>query len=275
EKVDLNDPRVPELERLVLHWIAEKDNQIRAHIGTFDFGKIASLIHSFCNIELSSFYFDIRKDRLYCDRSDLFERRAARTVMAHLFEALVTWLAPILPFTCEEAWGHRPPDVFGATQSVHLRVFPDVPESWKNSALAEKWAAAALIRKVVLGALELKRTAKTIGSSLEAAPEIYVSNVFEECCPSTKGKLTALQSLDWAEICITSGASFADRYDTDDTFSLREVPGVHVRFKDSGGDKCARCWKVLPDVGTDADHPGVCPRCADAVRAHAADQKAA
>ncbi|HEY8190836.1 MAG TPA: isoleucine--tRNA ligase, partial [Alphaproteobacteria bacterium] len=130
---------MPELERLVLHWLAELDGEIRGYIINYEFGKLAHRLHNFCTEELSVRYFDIRKDRLYCDRPDSSERRACRTVMAHVFDCLVTWLAPILAFTAEEAWEHKPHGVFENAESVHLCQFPEIPQGWKNDTLAEKW----------------------------------------------------------------------------------------------------------------------------------------
>jgi isoleucyl-tRNA synthetase len=265
--------KIPELERYILERLAFLGRDvIPTHIRLFEFNKLVSVLHDFCNNDLSSFYFDIRKDRLYCDRPDLFERRAARTVMAHIFERLVTWFAPILPFTCEEAWSHRPPGVFEEAESVHLKAFPETPEVWSEEKspdpLFQKWGSVKAVRAVVLGALETKRQDKTIGSSLEAAPVIYAGDKYWQ---------NILSGLDMAELCITSGAQVRGEAPPEEAFILPGIPGkaVGVVFQKAEGEKCARCWKVLPEVGADKEHPGVCPRCADAVRAHAADQKAA
>lgn len=259
EAVDLNDPGMPELERLVLHWLAEKDAEIRAHIEKFDFGKIAGALHAFCNSELSSFYFDIRKDRLYCDRPDLFERRAARTVMARIFDCLVTWLAPILPFTCEEAWSHRPPGVFEEAESVHLRVFPKVPAAWRNPALAGKWEIVAYVRRTASGALEKKRADKTIGSSLEAKVRVYLASAIQR---------DAIENVDLSDVLIVSDSEYVLGDWKDTSFRLDgDVQGIAADVLIAEGEKCARCWKVLPEVGKDAEHPAVCPRCAGAVKA--------
>jgi isoleucyl-tRNA synthetase len=223
-------------------------------------------LHNFCTNELSAFYFDIRKDRLYCDRPDLFERRATRTVMAHVFECLTAWLSPYLCFTAEEAWEHRPQGVFEDVDSVHLRVFPDLPESWKNDVMAQKWKKLMDVRRVVLGALEPKRAEKAIGSSLEAAPIIYVAD------DAIKAAMTGV---DLAELCITSQASVKDGFGPEGIFSLPDIPGVAVEFAMAEGKKCQRCWKTLPDVGRDHDYPDLSPRDADAVRWYMRNKKAA
>jgi isoleucyl-tRNA synthetase len=257
---------MPELELLVLHWLKEMDGKVRGNIEDFNFSKLIQELHNFCTNELSAFYFDIRKDRLYCDRPDLFERRATRTVMAHVFECLTAWLAPYLCFTAEEAWEHRPRDVFEDVDSVHLRVFPDLPGSWKNDVLAQKWKKLMDVRRVVLGALEPKRAEKTIGSSLEAAPIIHVAD---------DAIKAAMAGVDLAELCITSQASVKDGFGPEGSFSLPDIPGVAVEFAMAEGKKCQRCWKTLPEVGRDHDYPDLSLRDADAVRWYMRNKKAA
>ncbi len=257
---------MPELEQLVLHWLKEMEEKVRSNIGSYDFSKLIQELHNFCTNELSAFYFDIRKDRLYCDRPDLFERRATRTVMAHVFECLTAWLAPYLCFTAEEAWEHRPQGVFEDIDSVHLRVFPDLPAAWKNDDLAKKWERLMDVRRVVLGALEPKRAQKTIGSSLEAAPIVYVGD---------NELIKSLSGVDLAELCITSQASVKDGAAPAGGFSLPDVPGVSVEFVQAEGQKCQRCWKILPDVGNDPEYPDLSARDADAVRWYMRNKKAA
>ncbi|MGZ9097581.1 MAG: isoleucine--tRNA ligase [Micavibrio sp.] len=253
---------MPELEQLVLHWLAGLDEQVRSHIANYEYGKLTHLLHNFCTNELSAFYFDIRKDRLYCDRPDLFERRATRTVMAHLFECLTIWLAPYLCFTTEEAWSHRPKGVFEDTESVHLRVFPTTPVAWKNDALAAKWESVMEVRSVVLGCLEEKRADKTIGSSLEAAPIIYTNLL--------------LPDIAFEEVCITSQASvFHGKEAPADAFRLTSIPHTAVVFKKAEGNKCQRSWKILTAVGSDPEYPDLSPRDADAVRWILKNKKAA
>ena len=129
-------------------------------------------------VELSAFYFDIRKDALYCDAPSSVRRKAAVEVVRHLFDCLVKWWAPMLPFTMEEAWLDRHPEA----QSVHLEQFPAVPAGWKDEALAEKWRKVRQVRRVVTGALEIERAKKAIGSSLEAAPVVHVTDPGAACC---------------------------------------------------------------------------------------------
>lgn len=266
EKISSADySKMPELEQLVLHWIAEMDGDIQTSINKHDYNSVIQKLHLFCSNELSAFYLDIRKDRLYCDRPDGFERRACRTVLYHLFECLVTWFAPILAFTSEEAWGYRPAPLMPNVASVHLTTFPTIPASWKNEALATKWEKIRDVRRVVLGALEPKRADKTIGSSLEAHPQIYVD----------ANTANILKDIDMAEIAITSQAMVSTDTAPANSFSLNDVADVAVVFAMAEGQKCERCWKILPDVGSDKEYPTLSKRDADAVRYYASLKKAA
>ena len=164
---------MPELERLMLHRLAELDAQVRQAYAEFDYKRIFAALNQFMTVDLSAFYFDIRKDALYCDPYSSLTRKAALTVINELFRCTVTWLAPMLCFTAEEAWAARNG---GEESSVHLELFSEVPANWRDDALAEKWRKVRTVRRVVTGALELERAAKRIGSSLEAAPVVYVSD---------------------------------------------------------------------------------------------------
>jgi isoleucyl-tRNA synthetase len=255
--------KMPELERLMLHRLAELDQLIRKAYADFDYKRIFAALNAFMTSDLSAFYFDVRKDALYCEPISSQTRKAALTVVDHLFRCTVTWLAPMLCFTAEEAWceHHR-----SANASVHLELFPDVPKSWRNDKLAEKWRKVRLVRRVVTGALEIARAGKRIGSSLEADPIVHVSNpdLFE-----------ALVEVDLAEICITSAATLAADEGPTDAFQLPEVPGVAVVVNLAEGRKCARSWKISSLVGSDPQYPDVTPRDAQALREWDAARKAA
>ncbi|CAD7053317.1 isoleucine--tRNA ligase [Pseudorhizobium endolithicum] len=248
---------LPELERLMLHRLAELDRLVRDGYDAFDFKKIARALIDFANIELSAFYFDIRKDALYCDAPSSLRRRSALSVIRRIFDCMVTWLAPMLPFTTEEAWLSRNPDAV----SVHIEQFPEVQAEWRNDALAEKWASVRRVRSVVTGALEIERKEKRIGSSLEAAPVVHVSD------PSL---MKALEGQKFEEICITSAIRVVGGEGPESAFRLPEVPGVAVEPKLAEGTKCARSWRVTTDVGSDPEYPEVSARDAAALRELAA-----
>jgi isoleucyl-tRNA synthetase len=245
---------MPELERWVLHRLFELDRIVRRSAEEFDFHNLFTALHNFCAVDLSAFYFDIRKDSLYCDSPEGPRRRACRTVLDTVFSCLTAWLAPILCFTAEEAWRHRGG---AAPDSVHLRVFPEIPAVWEDRELARRWATIRDIRKVITGALELERAAKRLGSSLQAAPCVFV----------TAEHRHALAALDLAEIAITSGIEIREGPAPEGAFTLDEVPGVGVVPAPAAGKKCERCWRVLPEVGRRHDHPSLCLRCADVVAA--------
>ena len=245
---------MPELERWVLHRLAEMDALVRRSIEAYDFHALFTALHNFCAVELSAFYFDIRKDSLYCDAATAPRRRAVRTVMAEIFSCLTAWLAPILCFTAEEAWLARPGGG-GPGDSVHRRVFPALPPAWSNPELAERWGLIRDVRRVVTGALERERAAKRLGSSLQAAPAVWLETRHVE----------ALAGLDLAEICLTSAIRVQVDAPPAEAFTLPDVAGVGVLPGLAEGHKCERCWQILPTVGQSAAHPGLCPRCAEAV----------
>ena len=244
---------MPELERWVLHRLFELDRVLRAAADDYEFHRFYTELHNFCALDLSAFYFDVRKDSLYCDLPSAPKRRAARTVLDRIFHCLTAWLAPVLCFTAEEAWLLRFPS---DDDSVHLRRFPEIPGGWEDAALARRWATIRDIRRVVTGALELERAEKRIGSSLQARPVVH----------GPPDLLAAFEGIDAAELFITSGAELVPGAAPDGAFALPEHPGIGVTPAPAGGAKCARCWKVLDEVGQDQPDD-VCHRCADALRA--------
>jgi len=254
---------MPALEKMVLHRLAELDGVVREAYAAFDFKRVNAALTAFMTSELSAFYFDVRKDALYCDPLSSVTRRACLTVLDEVFNRLVVWLAPILPFTAEETWLARFPSETG---SVHLQTFPDTPAKWRDPVLADEWRKIRLVRRVVLGALEVERAAKRIGSSLEAAPVVHVSdpNLF-----------AAVSAVDLAEVCITSDAHLMPDEGPADAFRLPDVPGVAVVPNRALGHKCARSWKISPLVGTEPDYPDVTPRDAQALRELAHARRAA
>jgi isoleucyl-tRNA synthetase len=252
DKVDRAD--MPELEWLMLHRLSEIDAIVRQAFADFDYKTVVATLANFMNSELSAFYFDIRKDALYCDPPSSLTRKAALTTVDILCDAILKWLAPIISFTADEAWFlYRS----AGSPSVHLTTFAENLADYRDDALAAKWETIRDVRRVVTGALELERAAKRIGSSLEASPLIYVSD---------KAIFATLFDVDMAEICITSNAMVTNQDAPADAFRLSDVPGVAVAVERAAGVKCARSWKILPTVGEDPDYPDVSPRDAQALR---------
>ncbi len=246
---------MPELDRYILHRLHEMEAQVRQAYEVFDYKRLFALLTNFMTVDLSAFYFDIRKDSLYCDAWSSLRRRSCRTVLDQLFHCLTTWWAPVLAFTMDEVWLSRFP---GEGSSVHLMQFARCPDEWAAPELAARWDKVRDVRSVVTGALEIERQVKkTIGSALEAAPEVYVSS---------PDLLAALDGVDLAEISITSGAKLIAGEGPADAFRLDTVKGVAVVFKPAEGRKCARSWKITPEVGSDSEFPDITPRDAEAVR---------
>jgi isoleucyl-tRNA synthetase len=234
EAEKLPEAAFPELETFLLHRLWELNQKIQGGVQGHDWTGVYPAIHNFCTTDLSAFYFDIRKDSLYCDAPSSEKRRASRSFLDILFRCLTTWLAPALPFTAEEAWITR----FGPDSSVHLEPFSNVPAAWRNDELAEKFVAIREHRSGITGGIEIMRREKVIGSSLQA-----------EAILSADAKALNDDVNFWADICITSTAVF----------------GLHNAAAVAPGDKCERCWRVLPEVGQNAAHKTLCLRCCAAV----------
>ncbi len=241
---------MPELDRLMLHRLAELDTFMRERAAEYDFNPVFRELYQFCIMELSAFYFDVRKDALYCDSFSDTRRRAVRTVLDAVFNRLTVWFAPVLSFTAEEIWQAR----FGeGTPSVHRELWPATPADWRDDALAEKWARIRKVRGVVTAALEMMRREKTIGSSLQAQVSVSVSDAADA---------QVFDGLDLAEIFITSAATIAVGTHDPAAFTRENIDGVSVVASVASGDKCERCWVVSDEV---TDNGDLCNRCAGAV----------
>ncbi len=249
----LDRTEMPELDRWALHRLSELDELVRKCCDDFDFHRLFVALQNFCTIELSSFYFDIRKDALYCDAKDSLRRRAARTVLDHVFSCLTAWLAPILSFTTEEAWLSRTGDA--PENSVHRRTFPEIPADWQDDDLAARWNKIRNLRRAVTGAIEIERREKRIGASLQSRVVVH----------TTPAHIASLNGVDLAEIAITSAAELQEGDGPNEAFRLEGVDDVAVEVQLAEGGKCERCWQVLAEVGTDQSHPELCNRCVDAV----------
>ena len=245
EKIDIAE--FPELEKFMLHRLWEIDQIVQECVSTYNFHLMFTTLLNFCANDLSSFYFDIRKDTIYCDSIISKKRRAARTLLDILFNYLIRWLAPSLVFTCEEAWKSR-----GNTSSIHLEKFLIANSKFKNFSVAKKWGKIKDIRKVITGALEKKRADKIIGSSLEAHINVYLS----------KEMKSNIENIDIAEIAITSSATLMVYESLSPGFSIDEIKGIIVDVKKSNGSKCNRCWKFDNEINSDS----LCNRCKDAIK---------
>jgi isoleucyl-tRNA synthetase len=242
-----------QLDRLMLHKLAELDPKIREAYENFDYARVIAALTGFMNADLSAFYFDIRKDALYCDAPSSVRRRGALEAIEHIFRAVAVWLAPILVFTAEEAWSARDAD----HRSIHLEQFPEIPPAWRDDALAKTWDVIRALRLVVTGAIEIARASKQIGSSLEAAPRIYLSN---------PEHVEALRGIDFAEVCITSDIAIDLGPVPETAFRLPEAADVAVIVERAKGVKCARSWRYFDPATASPDFPDVSPRDAEALR---------
>ncbi|QEO16581.1 isoleucine--tRNA ligase [Acetobacter vaccinii] len=245
---------LPELERWVLHRLTELGGLVARAVETHEWVGVYPALHGFCTTDLSAFYFDIRKDALYCDAPSSPTRRAVRTVLDILHRCLTTWLAPVLVFTAEESWTAR----FGTENSVHEQAFVDMPLEWMDPELEERWTRIRAVRRVITTEIEGARRSGAIGSSLQANVELTLSQ--EEAA--------LFAGVNWSELAIVSHVevvidptSASVYVEGDEGGLLHGAPVVHV----AEGEKCVRCWKVLPETGSRADRPGLCLRCADVV----------
>ena len=247
EKEKINIAEFPELEKYILHRLWEVDQIIQKCVKDFNFHLMFTTLLNFCSNDLSAFYFDIRKDSIYCDSFDSKKRRSARTLLNLIFDHLVRWLAPSLSFTCEEAWKAK-----GNTSSIHLEDFLKASQDFKNNDIANKWNIIKNIRKVITGAIEKKRAEKLIGSSLEANVIIYVKEDLKK----------KIEEINFDEIAITSSFQLLDYKNKKDYFALEEIDDVAVTVEKTDGQKCERCWKytvILQDKQ-------ICQRCDEAIK---------
>ncbi len=251
EKLPLAE--MPELDRLILHRLSELDEINKKGIADYNFNRIYTALYNFCTVDLSAFYFDIRKDCLYCDGKSSIRRRATRTVLDQIFYVLTKMMAPILVYTSEEIWQSRFPD---EADSIHLQTFHEIPAEWRDQPLAAKWEKIRNLRRVITGALEVERREKRIGSSLQGQVTVHVTD------PSC---VDAVAHIDLAELSITSTARLVTEQAPDGAFRLDDVADIAVTCTLAEGAKCERCWQILDQVGSIPGHEDICPRCADAV----------
>lgn len=253
--------QMPRLERWVLHRLHELEAVVLEGFENFAYQRVFTTLFNFCTNDLSSLYFDIRKDVLYCDSTTSITRRACRTVLDEVFRRVVTWLAPVVCFTAEEAWLSRFGDA--PDTSVHLQTFEPVPAEWHDPALGQEMDRLRDVRRVATGALEAARQAQSVGSALETAPVVHVAD------PELLGMLNEAE---FAEFCIVSAVTLTAGAGPADAFRLPEVEGVAVQVGRAPGNRCDRCWRVLPEVGQQAT-ADLCARCMDVVQTLPGDRQ--
>ena len=247
ESIDIE--LMPELERWVLHRIKELDALLKKSVRNYTFQGFYSELHTFCSSDLSAFYFDIRKDSLYCDDFENEKRRSTRTVLYEIFKCLTTWLAPVISYTAEEAWlAHIGTD---NEDSIHLKQFPNIPETWLDDKLNQKWINIRKIRRVINGALELARQDKIIGSSLEAEIKLYVKD---------NEYISLIKEIDIDEIAIVSKSEIIEGVDIIGAYKEDNFKGLEITVSKAKGEKCARCWKIDDNISS-VSETSLCERC--------------
>ena len=244
-KLDSNEiQKWPELERYILHQIFSLNEAFEKYSGEYNFHKLYKELLNFCSLDLSAFYFDIRKDVLYCDDLKSTKRKICINLLSIALEVLLKWFAPILSFTTEEIFQIINA---GKKSSIHLENFPNIPKNWENKKLCEKWEKLKVIRNVVNAGIEVKRSSKDIGSSLEADIEIYLGKEY----------LELVKDINLSEYFITSKANVKNMITDSKIFKLEDISNVGVLVKKAKGEKCSRCWKILGNP---------CERCSNVLK---------
>ncbi|HJO77124.1 MAG TPA: isoleucine--tRNA ligase [Pelagibacteraceae bacterium] len=232
---DLNSREIekwPELERFMLHQIFVLNKNFKKYFAEYNFHKLYKVLLNFCSLDLSAFYFDIRKDTLYCDDIKSPKRQICINLLSLTLDMLLKWLAPILSFTTEEIFQILNKD---NNLSIHLETFPNIPAKWENIKLFQKWDKLKTIRNVTNAAIEIKRASKEIGSSLEADIQVYLDKKY----------LEVSSGVDLSEYFITSKAEAKPMTEDDNFFKLENIENIKVLVKKAKGEKCSRCWKIL------------------------------
>ncbi|MFN7662618.1 MAG: isoleucine--tRNA ligase [Alphaproteobacteria bacterium] len=243
---------LPELEQWVLHRLTELEKQLNKNIESYDFHDLFTSLYTFCVNDLSAFYFDIRKDVLYCDAAQDHRRLAVQTVLFHTFKNLTKWLAPILTFTMEEAWSTLFPD-----DSIFLHTFDVLPPQWHMPSLGARYKLLRNVRRVITGAIEEKRNLGQIRSSLQAHVTLFSDDA---------DLVKLLSEIDLDDFCIVSLAEVKMITAPKDAYTLEEVENLGVMITEAAGEKCVRCWKIVPEVIPEADPECLCYRCRTAVK---------
>ena len=253
DKVEFKD--MLELDRWALMHMQLLKKEVSAAYESYDFHVLYHAIHNFCSIEMSSYYLDILKDRLYAYKADSFERRSAQTAMYEIMLDLVVMIAPVLSFTMEEVWQFMKKPA-SMPESVFMMPWPECKEEYIDEALESKWDNFIEIRSEITRVLEGARRAKTIGHSLDAKVELHATGEALAILRSVEGDLATLLIVSQAKLVegLAGGVEATGRED------------LKVTVQAAEGEKCERCWIYSDTVGKDAEHPTVCARCAAALK---------
>ena len=244
EKESVTYNELPDLEKWALHRLYTLNSELEECICNFDVNKYFTTLHTFCSGELSSFFFDIRKDTLYCDNQNDPKRKAYRCVLNILFHFLIRRLAPIIAFTAEEAWKNLYPDT---NSSVHLQEFIKVDEQWNNPEIAKQVDQAQNIRRAITTALEIARKNKLIGSSLQAEVIVYDP---QKISPKFDQEF-------WEELAIVSSLKTLNEQIPENAFILDDLKNIGIIVNVYQGEKCERCWKIFKKLNENK----ICDRC--------------
>jgi isoleucyl-tRNA synthetase len=238
--------QMPDLEKYILNKVSQMNSELKSLVQKHDYHGIFVKLLNFCTLDLSAFYFDIRKDSLYCDGKDSSKRRSVSTCLHILFDFLSKWFSPIISFTSEEAWQSRHQD---NSTSILSQTITEKDFTYSYSNLEKSFDELKRVRKSVTAALEIKRNEKLIGSSLQAKAIIYIPSEIKQ----------VLSTLDLAEMCIVSGVEIKDIAEKTPSSMNFEEEDIFVDISLAEGDKCQRCWTILPEVKDNQDH--LCNRC--------------
>jgi len=251
--------QLEDLDQLALYRLKQTVDSVEANFEKFEFAKVYKAIYNYCNEDLSSFYLDILKDRLYTSATNSQKRRSAQTVLFHILNYLVRVLAPILCFTAEEIFLAMPKTKDMQTiSSVHLLKWLDVPADWQNEDVYRKFKTLVDLRPHVLKALEEKRRSGDIGSSLEARLEFKTASQRDfDYLSKNKGLLPSVFIVSEVEVVLVEGVENSLGGD----FSKTQIV-----IEKSSGQKCSRCWNYKTDVGQDSQHQSLCVRCTEIVK---------
>ena len=252
EIVEYNE--MPDLEKWVLHRLKELDLLHKEAVKNYTFQLFYSELHTFCSLDLSAFYFDMRKDALYCDELTNMTRRSSRTVLKEIFCCLTAWLAPVLCYTAEEAWLAFIEDE--NKESVHLTYFPKLSDNWINNKLRDSWNSLRKVRGVINGALEIARQDKVIGSSLEAKINVYIQN---------EDLKLLIKNINLEELFIVSKVELVESDVPEDSYTEDVVEGIGVKVYKADGKKCERCWKI-EHISSNKEDDALCYRCSEVIK---------